>query len=61
MNSTTRGIFVKQYPHGAAPDTVAEIEELAAGLREHYKPKGILEEILVQKIVRDCPLWPRTE
>src|SRR5437016_5429457 len=38
MNATTRGIFVKQYLHGAAPETIAEIQELAGGLREYYKP-----------------------
>jgi len=41
---------VKQYLHGAAAETSAEVKELAAGLREHYKPEGILEELLVQKI-----------
>ena len=51
-----------QYLHGAAPETIAEILELATGLREHYKRKGMLEEILVQKIVVEpARLCPRTE
>ena len=28
-------------------EAVAATEELAAGLRDYYKPKGIVEEILV--------------
>lgn len=42
MNTTTHGIFVKQYLRGAAPETIAEIQELAAGLREYYKPDSYL-------------------
>jgi hypothetical protein len=51
QNSITHGIFVKKFLNGVAPETVAEIEALAAGVREHYQPVGILEELLVQKIV----------
>lgn len=58
-NATTHGIFVRQFLHGAAPETVAEIEALAAGMRECYKPEGILEEILVQKIVVETARYGR--
>ena len=51
QNSITHGIFVKKFLNGAAPETVAEIEALAAGIREHYQPADMLEEMLVQKIV----------
>ena len=30
-NSITHGVFVKKFLDGATPETVAEIEELAAG------------------------------
>jgi len=58
-NAITHGIFVKQFLNGAAPETVAQIEELAVGLREHYKPEGILEEIVVQKIVVETARYGR--
>jgi len=32
-------------------EAVAATEELAAGLRDYYKPESIVEEILLQKIV----------
>lgn len=59
QNSIIHGIFVKRFLNGAAPETVAEIEALAAGIREHYKPQGILEEILVQKIVVETARYGR--
>jgi hypothetical protein len=59
QNSITHGIFVKQFLNGAAPETVAEIEALAAGIREYYKPRGPLEEILVQKIVVETARYGR--
>jgi len=37
MLPPTHGIFVKQYLHGAAAETIAETQELAAG------PAGILQ------------------
>ena len=58
-NSIKHGIFVTKFLNGATPDTTAEIQELAAGLREHYEPKGILEEILVQKIVVETARYGR--
>ena len=58
-NSITHGIFVKKFLEGATPETVAEIEELAAGLRDYYKPQGIVEEILVQKIVVETARYGR--
>lgn len=59
QNSIKHGIFVTKFLNGATPDTTAEIQELAAGLREHYEPKGILEEILVQKIVVETARYGR--
>ena len=58
-NSITHGVFVKKFLDGATPETVAEIEELAAGLRDYYKPQGIVEEILVQKIVVETARYGR--
>jgi hypothetical protein len=51
QNAITHGILVKKFLSGAAPETVAEIEALAAGIWEHYQPADMLEEMLVQKIV----------
>src|SRR5215469_865668 len=59
QNSMTHGIFVTKFLNGATPETVAEIEELAAGLRDYYKPQGIVEEILVQKIVVETARYGR--
>jgi phage protein D len=59
QNSITHGIFVTKFLNGAAPETVAEIEALAAGIREHCQPVGILEEILVQKIVVETSRYDR--
>jgi hypothetical protein len=59
QNSITHGIFVKKFLNGAAPETVAEIEALAAGIVEHYQPVGMLEEILVQKIVVETARYHR--
>jgi hypothetical protein len=59
QNSITHGIFFKQFLNGAAPETVAEIEALAAGIREYCKPQGPLEEILVQKIVVETARYGR--
>jgi hypothetical protein len=58
-NSITHGIFVTKLLNRATPETVAEIEELAAGLRDYYKPQGIVEEILVQKIVVETVRYGR--
>lgn len=59
QNSTTHGIFVKKFLNGATPETVAELETLAAGIREHYQPIGMLEEILMQKIVVEAARYDR--
>jgi hypothetical protein len=59
QNSITHGIFVKKFLNGATPETVAELETLVAGIREHYKPIGILEEILMQKIVVEAARYDR--
>ena len=59
LNATTHGIFVKQFLNGAAPETVAEIQVLAAAIREYYKPQGPLEEILAQKVVIETARYGR--
>ena len=59
QNSIKHGIFVTKFLERATPETVAEIEELAAGLRDYYKPQGIVEEILVQKIVVETARYGR--
>ena len=51
QNAITHGIFIKQFLNGASPEATAEIEALATGIWEHYKPVGALEEMLAQKIV----------
>jgi|SRR5215469_1414456 len=59
QNSMTHGIFVTKFLNGATPETVAEIEELAAGLRDYYKPQSIVEEILLQKIAVETARYGR--
>ena len=59
QNSITHGIFVTKLLKGATPETVAEIEELDARLRDYYRPEGIIEEILVQKIVIETARYGR--
>jgi hypothetical protein len=59
QNSITHGIFVKKFLNGATPETVAELDTLAAGIREHYQPVGMLEEILMQKIVVEAARYDR--
>jgi hypothetical protein len=59
QNSITHGIFTKQFLIGAAPETIAEVEALAAGIQEHYQPVGMVEEILVQKIVVETARYGR--
>ena len=45
--------------HGAAPETIAEIQQLTPSVWEYYKPEGILEELLVQKIVVETARYGR--
>jgi hypothetical protein len=59
QNATTHGIFVKQFLKGATDETVVEVEALAAAMREHYQPVGIVEEILVQKIIAETVRYGR--
>jgi hypothetical protein len=59
QNSITHGIFAKQFLNGAPTETVAEMEALAAGIQEHYQPVGMVEEILVQKIVVETARYGR--
>ena len=58
-NSITHGIFITKFLEGAKPETIAEIEELAASLREHYDAQGVVEEMLVQKIVIETARYGR--
>lgn len=59
LNAITHGIFVKRFLNGASPEAVAEIQALAMAIREHYKPQGPLEEILVQKVVVEAARYDR--
>jgi hypothetical protein len=59
QNSITHGIFVKKFLNGATPETVADLETLVAGIRAHYQPVGMLEEILMQKIVVEAARYDR--
>lgn len=58
-NAVSHGIFVNQFLSGAAPESVEEIVALAAGLREHYQPVGMMEEILLQKILVESARYGR--
>ena len=51
----TKGKFL----NGATPEAAAEIEALEAGIWEHFKPVGALEEILVQKVVVEAARYSR--
>ena len=51
-NSITHGIFVAKFLDGATSETIAEIEELAAALREHYDPPGVLENTSRSHLLR---------
>jgi len=59
QNSVTHGIFVKQFLNGATPETIEEMKALTAGLREHYHPVGMMEEILLQKILVETARYGR--
>jgi hypothetical protein len=59
QNSITRAIFVKKVVKGATPEVVAEVEELAAALRDYYKPESIVEEILLQEIAIETARYGR--
>jgi len=59
LNAITHGIFFKQLVNGASPDTVTELETLAADLRAHFQPLGRLEEMLVEKIVVENARYAR--
>ena len=49
-NSLTHGIFAKQLLTGATPETAEEISALVADIEEFFKPVGVIEELLAQKI-----------
>jgi len=59
QNAIKHGIFFKQLVNGASPETVAELETLAADMREYYQPIGRLEEMLVEKIVVENARYAR--
>jgi hypothetical protein len=59
QNSVIHGIFVKQFLNGATPVTIEEMKALTAGLREHYQPVGMMEEILLQKIIVETARYGR--
>jgi hypothetical protein len=59
QNSVTHGIFVKQFLNGATTETIEEMKALTAGLREHYHPVGMMEEILLQKILVETARYSR--
>ena len=59
QNAITHGIFFNQLVNGASPETVAELETLAADLRAYYQPLGRLEEMLVEKIVVENARYAR--
>lgn len=59
QNAVSHGIFVKQFLSGAEPETIEEVVALTAGLREHYRPAGMMEEILMQKILVESARYAR--
>jgi len=59
QNAVTHGIFVKQYVSGATPQTVEEMKKLAAGFWEHYRPVGMIEEMLVEKLCIETVRYSR--
>jgi hypothetical protein len=59
QNAVSHGIFAKQFLREAAPETVEEIAALAEGIREHYQPVGMLEKLLVEKIVIEASRYGR--
>lgn len=59
QNSVTHGIFVKRFPSSAAPETIEEMAALTTGLRDHYQPVGMMEEILMQKILVETTRYGR--
>jgi len=59
QNAIKHGIFFKQLVNGASPETVAELETLAADMRDYYQPLGALEDMLVEKIVIENARYAR--
>lgn len=59
QNAITHGIFAKQFFSGAAPETLKEMEELAAGIWAHYQPVGTIEEILAEKLCIEAARYGR--
>jgi len=59
QNAITHGIFAKQFFTGAAPETLKEMEELAAGIWTHYQPVGTIEELLAEKLCIEAARYGR--
>jgi hypothetical protein len=59
QNAVTHGIFVRQYLSGGTRDTVDEIKKLAAGFWDHYRPVGMIEEMLVEKLCIETVRYSR--
>ena len=55
-NALKHGFFSKflLIPHPDGKEDRAEYQSLYAGIREHYKPLGCVEELLVEKIAVSC-------
>jgi len=58
-NAITHGIFAKQFFAGAAPETLKEMQELAAGIWAHYQPMGTIEELLAEKLCIEAARYGR--
>jgi hypothetical protein len=59
QNAVTHGIFVRQYLSGSTRETAEEIKKLAAGFWEHYRPVGLIEEMLVEKLCIETVRYSR--
>jgi hypothetical protein len=59
QNAVTHGVFAKQYLSGGTRETVDEIKKLAAGFWDHYRPVGMLEEMLVEKLCIETVRYSR--
>jgi len=58
-SEVTHGLFVKQLHCGSAPEIIEQMEALTAGLREYFHPVGMMEEILMEKVVVETARYRR--
>jgi hypothetical protein len=58
-NSVTHGLFVKLLFFDAESETIEEMEALTAGLREHFQTVGMMEELLMEKVVAEMARYRR--